>query len=232
MTVATHGDRIPFSGPCASGDHHHVWILAHGRHERAGTRTPQINMAAALHHQRYASVVAVVATDVDPSQSVWRPRPAPAAVVGGVGVGQADESKAMMAVMEEPAVMRKPCMRKTRTREAATCETEAVTCETDAAACETHAADTHAAAHAAEMHSTPMHPAMHAAHAATTMAAAPMTAAAAASERGWRKRKRRSHRTRGEAIKELVFHPNPSVLNCSDRYRRKKEDNQQAQMIQ
>lgn len=135
----------------------------------------------------------------------------------------------MVAVMEEPAVMRKPCMRKTRTREAATCETEAVTCETDAAACETHAADTHAAAHAAEMYST----AMHAAHAATAMAAAPMTAAAAAaSERGWRKRKRRSHRTRGEAIKELVFHPNPSVLNCSDRYRRKKEDNQQAQMIQ
>jgi hypothetical protein len=28
VTVATHGDRIPLSGPCASGDHHHVWILA------------------------------------------------------------------------------------------------------------------------------------------------------------------------------------------------------------
>jgi hypothetical protein len=138
----------------------------------------------------------------------------------------------MVAVMEESAVMGKPCMRKTRTREAATCETEAAASEADAAACETHAADTHAAAHAAEMHSTSMHSAMHAAHAATTMAAAPMTAAAAASERGWRKRKRRSHRTRGEAIKELVFHPNPSVFNCSDRYRRKKEDNQQAQMIQ
>jgi hypothetical protein len=141
----------------------------------------------------------------------------------------------MVTVMEEPAVMRKACMRKTRTREAATCETDAVTGETDAAACETHAAGTHAAPHAAEMHSTSMHSAsMHAAaaHTATTMAAAPMTAAAAASERGWRKSKRRSHHTRGEAIKELVFHPNSSVLNCSDRYRRKKEDNQHTEMIQ
>ena len=133
--------------------------------------------------------------------------------------------------MEKSAVMRKPCMRKTRTREAAACEAEAVTCETDAAACETHAAGTHAAAHATEMHSTSMHSAataMHAAaHAATTMAAP-----TAASERGWRKSKRRSHHTRGEAIKELVFHPNSSVLNCSDRYRRKKEDNQHTQTIQ
>jgi hypothetical protein len=130
----------------------------------------------------------------------------------------------MMAVMEKPAVMRKPCMRKTRTREAATCETSA-------AACETHAAGTHAAPHAAEMHSTSMHTAAH----ATAAMAAPMTAApmtAAASERGWRKSKRRSHHTRGEAIKEFVFHPNSSVLNCSDRYRRKKEDNQHTEMIQ
>jgi hypothetical protein len=66
--------------------------------------------------------------------------------------------------------------------------------------------------------------------------AAPMTAAAAAaaaaSERGWRKSERHSHRTRGEAIKEPVFHPNSSVFNCSDRYRRKKEDNQHTQTIQ
>jgi hypothetical protein len=144
----------------------------------------------------------------------------------------------MVAVMEESAVMRKPCMRKTRTREAATCESDAAACETRAADTHpathatdahaaTHAADTHAAAHAADMHSTSMHPPM---HAATTMAA-PMTAPDA-SQRGWCKSKRCSHRTRGEAIKELVFHPNSSVLNCSDRYRRKKEDNQQAQMIQ
>src|SRR3954447_12094829 len=83
VTVATHGDRIPFSGPCASGDHHHVWILANGRQERAGTRTHEINVAASLPQ----SVIAVGATNVDPSQSVWRPRPAPAAVVGGIGVG-------------------------------------------------------------------------------------------------------------------------------------------------
>src|SRR4029453_5035361 len=77
----------------------------------------------------YASVVAVGATDVDPSQSVWRPRPAPAAVVGGVGVGYTNERKAMVAVMEESAVMGKPCMRKMRTCEAATCETDAAACE-------------------------------------------------------------------------------------------------------
>jgi hypothetical protein len=130
----------------------------------------------------------------------------------------------MVPVMEESAVMRKPCMRKMRTREAATCET-------DAAACETHAAATHAAAHAAEMHSTSMHPAMHAAAPMAATTTTTMTAAAA-SERGWRKSERHSHRTRGEAIKELVFHPNSSVSNCSDRYRRKKEDNQQIQMIQ
>jgi hypothetical protein len=134
----------------------------------------------------------------------------------------------MVAVMEKSAVMRKPCMRKTRTREAAACE--ARTADTHPA---THATDTHAAAHAADMHSTSMHPAMHAAaHAATTMAAPMTTATAAASERGWRKSKRRSHHTRGEAIKELVFHPNSSVLNCSDGYRRKKEDNQHTQTIQ
>src|SRR6185295_919584 len=167
VTVATDGDRIPFSGSCACGDHHHVWILAHGRHGRAGTRTQEINMAAALPQSRCASVIAVVA-DVDPSRSVWRPRPAPAAIVGGVGVGHANERKAMVAVMEESAVMGKPCMRKTRTREAAACETAA-------AACETHAAGTHAAAHATEMHSTSVHPPM---HAATTTMTATMTTAA------------------------------------------------------
>jgi hypothetical protein len=136
----------------------------------------------------------------------------------------------MVAVMEESAVMRKPCMRKMRSHKAATCET-------DAAACEAHAAGTHAAAHATEMHSTSVHPPMHATTTTkTTVTATAATkttmTAAAASERGWRKSKRHSHHTRGEAIKELVFHPNPSVLNCSDRYRRKKEDDQQTQMIQ
>jgi hypothetical protein len=111
----------------------------------------------------------------------------------------------MVAVMEEPAVMRKPGMRKMRTREAAACKT-------GAAACESHAAGTHPAAHATEMHSTPMHPPMHATTTKTTMTTAAATkttmTAAAASERGWRKRKRHSHYTRGEAIKELVVHLN------------------------
>ena len=184
VTVATHGDRIPLSGPCASGDHHHVWILAHGRHGRAGTRTHQINMATALPQSRCVSVIAVAATDVDPSQSVWRPRPAPAAVVGGVGVRHANERKAMVAVMEEPTVMGKPCMRKTRTREATTCEPDPAASEADAAACETHAADTHAAAHATKMHSTstPMHAAT--TMTATTMTATAMAATATASEHG------------------------------------------------
>src|SRR5215216_413245 len=96
-----------------------------------------------------------------------------------------------------------------------------------------HSAAAHAAAemHSTSMHSTSMHSPM---HATTTMAATTTTTmtAAAASERGWRKCERHSHRTRSEAIKELVFHPNSSVSNCSDRYRRKKEDNQQTQMIQ
>ena len=81
----------------------------------------------------------------------------------------------MVAVMEEPAVMGKPCMRKTRTREAATCEPDPAASEADAAACETHAAGTHAAAHATEMHSTSVHPPM---HAATTTMTATMTTAA------------------------------------------------------
>jgi len=141
----------------------------------------------------------------------------------------------MVTLMEESAVMRKPGMRETRTREAATCETDAAASEADAAACETHAAGTHAAAHATEMHSTSMHASttMHPPHTTTMTATTTMTTttAAAASERGWRKSKRHSHHTRGEAIKEPVVHPNSSVLNCSDRYRRKKEDHQQTQMI-
>jgi len=181
VTVATYGDQIPFSGPCASGDHHHVWILAPDGKNALGPGLSKINMAASLPQSRCASVIAVGAADVDPSQPVWRPRSAPAAVVGGIGVGHTNtnERKAMVAVMEEPAVMGKSCMRKTRTREAATCEPQGAASEADAAACETHAADTHAAAHATKMHSTstPM-------HAATTMTAAAMAATATASEHG------------------------------------------------
>ena len=63
---------------------------------------------AALHQSRYSStaLVAVVAADVDPLRSIGRPHPAPAAVVGGVGVvGRAKERKTMEAVMEEVVVM-------------------------------------------------------------------------------------------------------------------------------
>lgn len=186
VTVATHGDRIPFSGPCAGGDHHHVWILAQDGMNALGPGLSKINMAASLPQSRCASVIAVVAADVDPSRSVWRPRPAPAAVVGGVGVGHTNtnERKAMVAVMEESAVMGKSCMRKMRTREAATREPDPAASEADAAACETHAAGTHAAAHATKMHSAST--SMHAA--TTTMTAtAAMTAtttATTASEHG------------------------------------------------
>src|SRR6476646_7623314 len=122
------------------------------------------------------SVIAVVATDVDPLRSVGRPRPAPAAVVGGISIGHTNtnERKAMVAVMEESAVMGKPCMRKTRTHEAATCEPDPAASEADAAACETHAAGTHAAAHATKMHSASMH-APTSMHAATTMTATTTT---------------------------------------------------------
>ncbi len=182
VTVATHGDRIPLSGPCASGDHHHVWILAPDGKNALGPGLSKINMAASLPQSRCASVIAVGATDVDPSQSVWRPRPAPAAVVGGVGVGHTNEREAMVAVMEESAVMGKPCMRKTRTREAATCEPDPTASEADAAACETHAAGTHAAAHATNMHSAST--SMHAATTTMTAAAMAATTTATASEHG------------------------------------------------
>jgi hypothetical protein len=83
----------------------------------------------------------------------------------------------MVAVMEEPAVMDKPCMRKTRTREAATYEPDAAACETHAA--DTHAAahatNTHTAAHAADMHSASVHP-HPPMHAATMAATKPATA--------------------------------------------------------
>ena len=52
---------------------------------------------------------------------------------------------------------------------------------------------------------------MHAATTTMTATAATMAAAATASEHGRRKRKRRDHRTRGEALKELVVHPNIRV---------------------
>ena len=49
------------------------------------------------------ALVAVAAADVDPLQSIGRPDSAPAAVVGGVGEGRANERKAIEAVMEAMA---------------------------------------------------------------------------------------------------------------------------------
>src|SRR6266550_203181 len=110
--------RTRFTSPekCSGDDHHDVWIPARQlpRHDGPGTTTNasgvapatrQINMVAALYRSRCASVVVVIAADVDPLQSVGRPHSAPAAIVGGVGEGRANERKAMEAVMEERAVM-------------------------------------------------------------------------------------------------------------------------------
>ena len=115
--VVTSRTRFHFAGKCSSDDHPDVWILAHELRRRAGARydhqrvgiapaTQPINIVTALHQSRcaFAALVAVVAADVDPLQSIWRPGSAPAAVVGGVGVGRAKERKAMEAMMEE-AVM-------------------------------------------------------------------------------------------------------------------------------
>ena len=67
------------------------------------TPTHQVSL-----RQLTRSLVAVAAADVDPLQSIGRPDSAPAAVVGGVGEGRANESKAMEAVMEAVAMERDP----------------------------------------------------------------------------------------------------------------------------
>jgi hypothetical protein len=59
---------------------------------------PTITMSGSV------ALVAVVAADIDPLQSIGRPRSAPAAVVGGIGEGYANEREAMEAVMEERVV--------------------------------------------------------------------------------------------------------------------------------
>jgi hypothetical protein len=55
----------------------------------------------------------------------------------------------------------------------------------------------------------------------------PAAAPAAACERRWRKRERRGKRTRDEATKNPVVHPESSVVefpwsNCRDEFRREK----------
>jgi hypothetical protein len=71
-----------------------------------------------------------------------------------------------------------------------------------------------------------------ASHASSTMPAA-ATATAAACERRWRKRKRRGKRTRDEATKNPVVHPESSVVefpwsNCRDEFRREKKTTSRA----
>src|SRR6266436_5701186 len=99
------------------------------------------------------SLVAVVAADVDPLQPIGRPDSAPAAVIGGIGEGRANERKAVEAMMEAVAMepVRESGMRKMRTRETAAAEMRCA-----------HPADMHPSSHAA-MHAT--------AHAATVTTA-------------------------------------------------------------
>src|SRR5713226_5330898 len=188
---------FPFAGKSSSDDHHDVSMVANQLCRRDGTRyhpPRQVSLENAL--------VAVVAADIGPLHPIGRPHSAPAAVVGGVGVGRAKEGKAMEAVMEESTVSeREPSsMRKVRARKMA-------------------AGKMRAAAHGGEMH-----PATHAAamHAASHAAAMATTAAASARECRWRQSKRRTERTRDQATQELVVHPNPPWLNSFDGRRRKK----------
>src|SRR6266850_5518599 len=85
---------------------------------------PATRQASLQQLTRSLVAVAVVAADVDPLQSIGRPGSAPAAVVGSVGEGRADERKAVEAVMEAVVMepVRESGMRKMRTRETAAAE--------------------------------------------------------------------------------------------------------------
>jgi hypothetical protein len=52
------------------------------------------------HHAAVSAALVDVAADVDPPQSTCGPHSAPAAVVGGVDKGRADERKPIEAMME------------------------------------------------------------------------------------------------------------------------------------
>ena len=200
-----------------------------------GPGTPQINMAAALPQSRCASVIAIVATDVDPSRSIWRPRPAPAAVIGGVGVGHTNtnERKAMVAVMEEPAVMGKPCMRKTWTREAATCE-HRPGCLRSRRGCLRNPCRRHACRRPCHQNAFHLHPHAcrhhHDRHRRHPMPPPPPPPPPRAST-GDASASAAIIAPTMRHLRSLLFIPT-SVLNCSDQYGRRKEHNQQTQMIQ
>jgi len=103
------------------------------------------------------------------------------------------------------------CKRRTRETGAAKPRTGAHSPEAHSA---THGADMHPTSHPADMHS--------AATEVPTAEAAAM--AATASERRGRKSKRRSKRTRDEATKELVVHPNSSVVELQRRIPSQKQE--------
>jgi hypothetical protein len=106
----------PWPEKCSSDDHHDVWILAHElrltrwdpvqppTHQLSRQQLTRSSGSGFTSIAMRSTLVAVVAAGVDPLQSVRRPHSAPAVVVGGIGVGGAEERKAMEAVMEE-AVM-------------------------------------------------------------------------------------------------------------------------------
>src|SRR5882724_8687154 len=74
--------------------------LQANRADAAGPGTMVNASARAPTRQIYpAALVVAVAADVDPLQSIWRPQPAPAVVVAGVGIGRAKERKTIEAVM-------------------------------------------------------------------------------------------------------------------------------------
>jgi len=121
--------------------------------------------------------VVVVAADIDPLQSIWRPHSAPTAIVGRVSEGRANERKAIEAVVDEgaPVMEREPrrecSMRsKRRTRKASAAKPRAGA----------HSAEARSAAYSADMHPSSsshgadMHPSSHSAgmHAAAATAAA------------------------------------------------------------
>ncbi|NOJ38094.1 hypothetical protein [Bradyrhizobium australiense] len=108
-------------------------------------------------------------------------------------------------------------MCKMRTREPAAAEMHA-----SAHAAEAHTATAEVHATAAVHHATAaVHPATTAMHAAATAA----VATAASRKRRWRHGKRRGKRTRDEAIKELVVHPNPSMVELQRRIASPEENN-------
>jgi hypothetical protein len=130
-------------------------------------------------------------------------------------------------------------MRKTRTRETVAAEARAYARACKAGA-SPRASEAHAAAHSAEMrsssHAAEMPAASHPATMAPTAAATMPTtttaaaAAAAASKRRGRQSKGRTKRAHDEATKDLVVHPDYSVLNRSDGHRRKKKTVRRAKL--